>query len=126
MNEKALKRELYKILREINVNGDEYIFLRTKKDEFGEDTKGTEYITMVNGLYHISKGYVTKSVSDGTVTHTKGEPMLLIPFEQSEKLKNGDFFKWNQNKYVITEKNDIQNYGIVCNVSLELVLDGNN
>ena len=126
MNEKALKRELYKILREINVNGDEYIFLRTKKDEYGEDTKGTEYITMVNGLYHISIGYVTKSVSDGTVTHTKGEPMLLIPFEQSEKLKNGDFFKWNQNKYVITEKNDIQNYGIVCNVSLELVLDGNN
>lgn len=126
MNEKALKRELYKILREINVNGDEYIFLRTKKDEFGEDTKGTEYITMVNGLYHISKGYATKSVSDGTVTHTKGEPMLLIPFEQSEKLKNGDFFKWNQNKYVITEKNDIQNYGIICNVSLELMLDGNN
>ena len=126
MNEKALKRELYKILREINVNGDEYVFLRTKKDEFGEDTKGTEYIAMINGLYHISKGYATKSISDGTVTHTKGEPMLLIPFEQSEKLKNGDFFKWNQNKYVITEKNDIQNYGIVCNVSLELVLDGNN
>ena len=126
MNEKALKWELYKILREIKVNGDEYIFYRIKTDEFGEDTKETEYITAINGLYHISKGYVTKSVSDGTTTHTKGEPMLLIPFEQSEKLQNGDFFKWNQNKYVITEKNDIQNYGIVCNISLELMLDGNN
>ena len=126
MNEKALKRELYKVLREIKIHGDEYLFFRTKQDEFGEDTKETEYIAMINGLYHISKGYVTKNVSDGTITHTKGEPMLLIPFEQSEKLQNGDFFKWNESKYVITEKYDIQNYGIVCNVSLELVLNGNN
>ena len=127
MNEARLRMELHKVLREIQIHGTEYTFFRKKVDKYGEPTKEEpEQIAKVQGLFHISKGYITQNIQDGTKTHSKGQPMLMVAHENTREIKTEDFFVINGNKYKVVEKNNIQEYNIVTDISLELVLDGSN
>ena len=127
MNEARMKMELHKVLREIQIHGTEYAFFRKKVDKYGEPTKEEpEQIANVKGLFHVSKGYITQNIQDGTKTHTKGQPMLMVAHENIGEIKTEDFFVINENKYKVVEKNNIQEYNIVTDISLELVLDGSN
>lgn len=122
-----MKMELHKVLREIQIHGTEYTFLRKKVDNYGEPTKEEpEQIANVKGLFHVSKGYITQNIQDGTKTHSKGQPMLMVAHENVGEIKTEDFFVINGNKYKVVEKNNIQEYNIVTDISLELVLDGSN
>lgn len=121
-----LEYELYKVKREIQMHGAIYTFERTKLDEYGEDTKETEVVKMLQALFHTVKGYITKNVSDGTVTHSKGQPKLMCRMEDVANIMNGDFVEIRGDRYKVVEKNDIQKLGIVCDISLEVVLNGNN
>uniref|UniRef100_A0AAU8AYD5 Uncharacterized protein n=1 Tax=Dulem virus 36 TaxID=3145754 RepID=A0AAU8AYD5_9CAUD len=118
--------ELHKIKREIIVHGDVYDFHRIIKDEYGESTEQAEYVLSTRGLFHTEKGYVSKSVTDGTYTHTKGTPKLLVVYECSEKIENGDIVAIGKNKYIVIEKNNIEMFDIVTDISLELIVDGIN
>ena len=123
MNEKI---ELYKVKREIEIHGKQYTFERIIKDEYGEETKVKEQVETVLGLFHTSKGYVTKNTSDGGTIKSKGQPkILMIIDEQSINLKQDDVVEINGNVYKLVDKNDILNFGIIYDVSLEVVLDGN-
>lgn len=127
MNEARMKMELHKVLREIQIHGTEYKFFRKKVDKYGEPTKEEpEQIANVKGLFHVSKGYTTQNIQDGTKTHSKGQPMLMVAHENVGEIKTEDFFVINKNKYKVVEKNNIQEYNIVTDISLELVLDGRN
>lgn len=127
MNEARMKMELHKVLREIQIHGTEYTFFRKKVDNYGEPTKEEpEQIANVKGLFHVSKGYITQNIQDGTKTHSKGQPMLMVAHENVGEIKTEDFFVINGNKYKVVEKNNIQEYNIVTDISLELVLDGSN
>lgn len=127
MNEARMKMELHKVLREIQIHGTEYTFFRKKVDNYGEPTKEEpEQIANVKGLFHVSKGYITQNIQDGTKTHSKGQPMLMVAHENIGEIKTEDFFVINGSKYKVVEKNNIQEYNIVTDISLELVLDGSN
>ena len=127
MNELRLRMELHKVLREIQIHGTEYTFFRKKVDKYGEPTKEEpEKIGNVRGLFHVSKGYITQNIQDGTSVHSKGQPMLMVAYENVGEIKTDDFFITNGNKYKVVEKNNIQEYNIVTDISLELVLDGRN
>lgn len=127
MNEARMKMELHKVLREIQTHGTGYKFFRKKVDNYGEPTKEEpEQIANVKGLFHVSKGYITQNIQDGTKTHSKGQPMLMVAHENVGEIKTEDFFVINENKYKVVEKNNIQEYNIVTDISLELVLDGRN
>lgn len=127
MNEARLRMELHKVLREIQIHGTEYTFFRKKVDKYGESTKEEpEQTAKVQGLFHVSKGYVTQNIQDGTKTHSKGQPMLMVEYENTVEIWTDDFFIINGNKYKVVEKNNIQEYNIVTDISLELVLDGRN
>ena len=54
------------------------------------------------------------------------QPMLMVAHENIGEIKMEDFFVINGNKYKVVEKNNIQEYNIVTDISLELVLDGRN
>ena len=127
MNEARMKMELHKVLREIQMHGTEYTFFRKKVDKYGEPTKEEpEQIANVKGLFHVSKGYVTQNIQDGTRTHSKGQPMLMVAYENTREIQTDDFLIINENTYKVVEKNNIQEYNIVTDISLELVLDGRN
>lgn len=127
MRSNILKMELHKIEREIRVHGKEYTFLRKKTDEYGEPTdEEPEQVAVVCGLFHITKGYVSKSVQDATITHSKGQPMLLVCYSDADDILPGDYFIENGNTYKVVGKNNVQEYSIVADFSLEVVLDGRN
>lgn len=126
MNKTRVAFELHKVLREIKIHGEQYIIYRDKLDEYGEPVKGEkEQVTEAIGLFHIVKGYITKNVKDGTTTHSKGYPRILVEHTDAENIMNGDYTIINEKKYIVVDKNDIQNYNIVSDISLEVVLDGN-
>lgn len=126
MRSGKLFTELYKVKREIQIHGDKYTVYKQKTDKYGENTSDIEEIQKVSGLFHITKGYTTQTISDGTKVRAKSQPMLMICIEGSEQIENGMFVMINDNKYNIVDKNNIQEYNMVVDLSLELVQDGRN
>nr|DAP60052.1 MAG TPA: hypothetical protein [Caudoviricetes sp.] len=126
MRSGKLFTELYKVKREIQIHGDEYTVYKQKTDSYGETTSDIEEIQKVSGLFHITKGYTAQTISDGTKIKAKAQPMLMVCMEDSEQIENGMFVIINNNRYNIIDKNNIQEYNIVVDLSLELVQDGRN
>lgn len=124
MNGARLKAELYKVKREIIMHGSSYDVYRVTLDEYRESTDEETKVTTIRGLFHTSKGYISEQVSDGTKTHTKGQPKLLVEFDKAKEIENSDFVLINAKRYRVIEQNNIQEYNIVTDISLELVLNG--
>ena len=127
MRNDLLKMELLKVAREIKKHGLQYTVVRSVVDNYGEDTGKTEQVSITQALYHESTGNTRNaSISDGTTTHGKTQPKVLVSLEDAEPIQNGDYFLINSNKYKVIEKNNTQEYNILCDITLELVLNGNN
>lgn len=116
--------ELYRVEREIQIHGNMFTVLRDVLDQRGEKTGKTEIKNVVKGLYHVSMGYVRETIADGTITKERGEPKVLVTFEDSKKVFGGDIFEINNKRYVVSDINNIQEYNIVCDISLKEVLHG--
>lgn len=108
------------------MHGETYHINELVCDEHGKPTGEQKSIVDVRGLFHTSKGYITENISDGTKTHSKGQPLLLLKYEDSESIQNGHILEIGSNRYKVIEKNNIQMYNIVCDISLELVVNGKN
>jgi hypothetical protein len=121
-----LLKEKKAVEREITKNGSTYTVKRNKVDKYGEPTQEVEEVTTLRGLFHISKGFIIKNTSDGSQTKTKGQPMILALWEECETIQNGDFVVINGNTYKITDKNNIEEYNIIADISLEVVLSDRN
>lgn len=121
-----LLKEQKAVEREIARHGSTYTVKRNKVDKYGEPTQEVEEVTTLRGLFHISKGFITKNTSDGSQTKTKGQPMILALWEECETIQNGDFVVINGNTYKITDKNNIEEYNIIADISLEVVLSDRN
>lgn len=121
-----LLKEKKAVEREITKNGSTYTVKRNKVDKYGEPTQEVEEVTTLRGLFHISKDFITKNTSDGSQTKTKGQPMILALWEECETIQNGDFVVINGNTYKITDKNNIEEYNIIADISLEVVLSDRN
>ena len=121
-----LLKEKKAVEREITKNGSTYTVKRSKVDKYGEPTQEVEEVTTLRGLFHISKGFIIKNTSDGSQTKTKGQPMILALWEECETIRNGDFVVINGNTYKITDKNNIEEYNIIADISLEVVLSDRN
>lgn len=121
-----LLKEKKAVEREITKNGSTYTVKRNKVDKYGEPTQEVEEVTTLRGLFHISKSFITKNTSDGSQTKTKGQPMILALWEECETIQNGDFVVINGNTYRVTDKNNIEEYNIIADISLEVVLSDRN
>lgn len=118
--------ELHKVKREIRCHGGTYDFKRKVLDSYGQDTGETETVTEgTSGIFHVSKGYIQRTVQDATVTHGKGQPFLFVLTEDCANVRPGDMVTVSGQLYRVCELNDIQHYGIVTDISLEAVLSGN-
>lgn len=117
--------EQNKIKREINMHGSTYEIYRTALDDYGESTDKQALVGEIRGLFHVSSGYETRNADDGTVTHSKAQPMLLCIFEESNNIQNGDYIKINRNDYKVVSKTNISEENILNDISLELMLNGN-
>ncbi len=117
--------ELYKVQREIKMHGSDFAVKRNKIDEYKEPTGEQETITTFRGLFHISKTFQTRTVKDGTVTRTKGQPMVLADYSDVGEMRNGDVIEYNGLEYTVADVNNVEQMNIIADISMELIIDGN-
>lgn len=117
--------ELYKVQREIKMHGSDFTVKRNKIDEYKEPTGEKETITAFRGLFHIAKTFQTRNISDGTVTRTKGQPMILVDYSDVGEIHNGDTIEYNGLEYTVADVNNVEQMNIIADISMELIIDGN-
>lgn len=117
--------ELYKVQREIKMHGSDFTVKRNKIDEYKEPTGEKETITTFRGLFHITKTFQTRNISDGTVTRTKGQPMVLVDYSDVGETRNGDIIEYNGLEYTVADVNNVEQMNIIADISMELIIDGN-
>nr|DAN85166.1 MAG TPA: hypothetical protein [Caudoviricetes sp.] len=119
--QERLKRELYKVVREIETHGDSYTIYKKQTNDYGEDVSVPEKLGTLQGLFHVEKGHMTRNVSDGTNTRTKGNPYLLCKYGDVKKLFviSGCYTKINDKKYYFSDINNVEEFCILCNIAME-------
>lgn len=110
-----------KIKRSLVENGRLFQIYGTIKNGFHEkidDGLKTEIVA----LYHETNSYQSKNVQDGSVTSKQPLPMLLCLIdEETKKIETGDYFIHCGKKYKVIEKNNIQDFDIAYDISLEVI-----
>ena len=125
--QKYLQSELHKITRDINQYGENYVFWRDDVDKYGEPTGTTRNIADVKGIFHTERSYVSKNASDATTTHATGTPMILARYDDAKDIKLADWLTINGKTFKVVDVNNIMEYNIVVNISLdEVVTDDRN
>lgn len=124
--------EKAKIRRTLINFGSVFTFVRPKLNEFGEPVKGEEKQICIVGVYHeASGGYTSKKVSEGSVTRTRLQPMILtswenfqtvegLTYEGAQALKYGDVLTLEDKKMKITEVKNVKSGCFAGEISLEV------
>lgn len=128
------KFEAYKLKRELKRSGKTYKIERYGVNEYGEPIKdsisSTSCVGKFRGLYHEQNGYIQKSTMDTTQVISKKIPMIMCLYEDIDNLnlKVDDFIQIGEccgnidfSEYRITGITNIQNWGIIADISLEPV-----
>ena len=123
------KFEAYKIKREITRCGQTFDIYRHQINEFGEpdDNLPTTLVGTFQGIYHEANGYVQITAGETTQYRTKKQPMVLCLWDDVVhfNIVAGDNIALNGKYFKVTKALNIQEWGIVCDISLdEVVLDG--
>nr|UVY52224.1 MAG: hypothetical protein [Bacteriophage sp.] len=128
------KFEAYKLKRELKRSGKTYKIGRYSVNEYGEPIKGsinsTSCVGKFRGLYHEQNGYMQMSTTDTTQIISKKIPMIMCLYDDIKELnlKIDDVIMiGEQDKSIdftehrITGITNIQNWGIIADISLEPV-----
>lgn len=128
------KFEAYKLEREIKRSGVTFTFKRYQLNEYKEPEGEPEEVGSIQGLYHETNSQVTQILADGSVTRTKKQPALLCLAEDYNKLQvdNGDIVEVSDDAPHSLKRTlkfvgavDIANWGIIIDMSFEMVDHGN-
>lgn len=130
------KFEAYKLRRELKRSGKIYKIERYCVNEYGEPVKNaTSKVGEFKGLYHEQNGYMQMSTTDTTQVIYKKIPMIMCLYEDIDNLnlKVDDFIQIGESggnidfsEYRVTGVTNIQNWGIIADISLEPVEKINN
>lgn len=115
--------EAYKLKRELKRIGQVYTFFRKRKNDYNEETDELEEKLCIKAIYHEQNGFVQIMSGDTTRTKTKKSPMLLCLYEDAKCLKTDDIVKINNHKFKVVEVVNIQEWNIICDISLEQIIE---
>lgn len=116
--------DISKVTRAINTHGENFTFVRFGKDDYGQPSSETTEIT-IKGLFHQTRSYITKNISDGTISRSKPQPQILtLLTSNSSSIQLKDRITYTGKTYEVNGINDIGNLGIALDISLELIDDG--
>ena len=113
----------HKVIIFVRRYGKPFRFYRSKKDDYGEPSEDIKNIN-IKGVFHVGSIYVTQNTNDGSKSRSKPQPQILALFEDSIGIANGDILKYRGNTFKVIELQDLNNWGIALDISLELVDSG--
>lgn len=126
--EYVARQELFKIKREIERNGETYQIYQDAVDEYNQPINEVIQLITTKGLLHEVVGYKSKQSSYPTTTHTEKQPMILFLYDDIIKdviTQKNLFVVVNNKRYNIVAFENVQEMNIVLDVSLRVVIDGN-
>lgn len=112
------------VKRAIKTHGQQFEFKHYTKNDFGEPSSEQTTISL-QGLFHQTRGYITKTISDGTIARSKPQPQILALVDNdATNLSLDDKLEYNSSIYRVVGIDDINKLGVALNISLELFDDG--
>lgn len=111
-----------RLKRIIAVSGLSYTFQRFGKDSYHQPTTTVIYSKALKGVYHESSAYSPLATSDAGRVGNSPQPMLLTEFGDSKGLQKGDTVVIATKTYRVTDVRDVGDFGIIGEVSLEVVI----
>lgn len=110
-----------KLDRQIKMRGSEFVFSHKVEDKYHRAIKPVEI--PIQGIYHETVTYQSKTTTTGSTTHTKSSPMILCKWSDGNRLTAGDTLSWSSGEYRVTGIEDIQQLQVACQISLEVIAD---
>lgn len=110
-----------KVKRQLRLNGCDLVFVRYGTDEYKQVSDDVQDSISVRGLFHTTNTYIKNTNSENARLVSKPQPMVLMLYEDGNKIQKDDRVEMQGNVYKVTEKNDINNFGVAFDISLELV-----
>lgn len=118
-NTKFLK---HRVERALAMNGQKFSFIPMLRDEYNQLKQSSTTIE-VFGMYHEQNSFISVTSSDAASVQRKKSPMILTLLDDNvKKLKQGDVLFLGDTRYTVSGILDIQNWGIVADISLEMVV----
>ncbi|MCQ2485274.1 MAG: hypothetical protein MJ168_08075 [Clostridia bacterium] len=117
--------ERYKLDRTLKRDGKAYEFYRNAFDKYGDKTHIVHVVTL-DAIYHettLPNNYMIQVVDDATQVRHKKYTLLLCRWQEAETIKDGDIVFIGGDTYTVTGKNNIQQLGIYCDISVEKVIE---
>lgn len=114
------KFELMKLKRALNSQGISYTFSRYAKNSYKEPTDTVSSSVTLKGIYHQTSGYIGVGITEAARVYTKPQPMLLTTYEDAKSLYPEDKVLISGKTYKVTGVTDINNLGIIGDISLEV------
>lgn len=115
---KTPRFELNKVVRLIRTHGASYEFHRDTLNEFKEPTGAASKIS-VNGVYHEQSQHLVLTEADAASVRQKQSPYILTLYSQAKGIKQGDYVFINGLKYTVVGMNNIGNWNLALDISLE-------
>lgn len=112
-----LKNRVRRLIRD---SGKSYNFYRYGKDKYQQKEKEPKTSYEVVGKYHVSTSYVKESADDNARLVSKSQPMLLVLFEDGEKMEKNDEVAINGKIFKVIYKTNVDELNIAYDVSLEM------
>lgn len=109
-----------KIKRQIKTNGQTFNFKRYKVDKYHQVSDEIESEFSIEGIFHTTNTYVRNEGKDAATFVKKQQPMILCMFEDGNNVQINDEVIIRNDVYTVTNINDINNFGVVYDISLEL------
>lgn len=115
-----------KIKTQIRWNGQDFIFIRFKRDEFHQVTNEVEKEFHFKGIFHEGGGYggmlnFELYERDGARVISKLKPMIMALYEDACELVIDDQVMIGSEYYKVVAINDVKNLGFVIEISMEKV-----
>lgn len=119
---RGLSFSRYQLERAIATHGSKYTFLRDSKDKFGEPTGSSEEVATIQGLWHVSNGYLSVKGSEGSTIRSKSTPQIVTPMRSALDIKQGDFILIGDKRYNVNGVGNLGNLDAFADISLEAVV----
>lgn len=120
------KTTLHRVEQQIAWRGHLFSVLRSKMNEFNEKSDEPEKVAEIRGIFHNgSSNHVVVVIADSGQAQEKDAPYILTTWFNGSQVKKDDIITINEVPYKVTGINNINEYNILADISLEVILNGN-
>ena len=123
---------LSKVKRLLEISGQDYEVLRRELNEYEEPQEGGSIYT-IRGILHSTVGYISTSLSEGSLTRSKPSNQILTLWKEipspsyisGKDLRAQDIIKVNGKTYRVSGVSNLGEFNLIADISLEVIDEWN-